>query len=162
MATAEAITEAIQEGRANGKEFDLLFFGNESANTGGYQVGVRVAHALGLPCVTGIKELEIQADTAIAKHATPDGWETYELPLPAVFTIKEGINLPRYPSLRGKLQAKKKEIKKLSPKRKEEDLRKVRLKNPEREETKAEILGEGPEAAQKVLELLNELGVMQS
>ena len=39
--------------------FDLLLFGNESADTGGYQVGIRVAHALGLPCVTGVKALDV-------------------------------------------------------------------------------------------------------
>ena len=39
--------------------YDLLLFGNEAADTGDYQVAVRVAHALGLPCVTGIKSLEV-------------------------------------------------------------------------------------------------------
>src|SRR5580658_6494262 len=42
--------------------YDLLLFGNEAADTGDYQVPVRVAHALGLPCVTGIKHLEIDTD----------------------------------------------------------------------------------------------------
>src|SRR5215469_18603466 len=56
MATATAIAET-----ARGRGFDLLMFGNEAADTGGYQVPVRVAHALGLPCVTGIKRLEVLA-----------------------------------------------------------------------------------------------------
>src|SRR5690349_3063689 len=56
MATAAAIAET-----ARGRGFDLLLFGNEAADTGGYQVPVRVAHALGLPCVTGIKRLEVLA-----------------------------------------------------------------------------------------------------
>ena len=51
-ATAAAIADAVRA-----RAFDLLLFGNESADTGGYQVGVRVAHALELPCVTGIKRL---------------------------------------------------------------------------------------------------------
>ncbi len=43
-------------GRARRRhEFDLILFGNESADTGNFQVGIRVAHALGLPCVTGVK-----------------------------------------------------------------------------------------------------------
>src|SRR5207244_13424891 len=50
--TAAAIADAI---RARPEPFDLLLFGNEAADSGDYQVGVRVAHLLGLPCVTGIK-----------------------------------------------------------------------------------------------------------
>ena len=55
QATAAAILEAIAAERAAGTEYDLIFFGNESADAGGYQVGIRVAHALGRPCVTGLK-----------------------------------------------------------------------------------------------------------
>src|SRR5215831_5357362 len=54
IATAAAIADVVGSGG-----YDLLLFGNESADTGGYQVPVRVAHLLGLPCVTGIKRLEI-------------------------------------------------------------------------------------------------------
>src|SRR6266487_3627804 len=60
IATAAAIADAARR-RAGGPDgpYDLLLFGNEAADTGDYQVPVRVAHALGLPCVTGIKNLEI-------------------------------------------------------------------------------------------------------
>src|SRR5258707_13414603 len=71
IATAEALVAAVRspaeperaepEGEApdGGCPYDLLLFGNEAADTGDYQVGVRVAHALGLPCVTGIKNIEV-------------------------------------------------------------------------------------------------------
>ena len=52
QATAGAIVEAV---RAEPEPFDLLLFGNESADAAGYQVGIRVGHALGLPVVTGLK-----------------------------------------------------------------------------------------------------------
>src|SRR6201993_2424785 len=52
QATAAAILAAIAE---DGAAFDLLLFGNESADAGNYQVAIRVAHALGLPVVTGVK-----------------------------------------------------------------------------------------------------------
>ena len=55
VATAAAIADAVRDGG-----FELLLFGNEAADTGGYQVPVRVAHALGLPCVTGIKGITVQ------------------------------------------------------------------------------------------------------
>lgn len=161
IATSEAIVDAINTLRDEGSNFDVLLFGNEAADSGDYQVGVRVAHALGLPCVTGIKSLEFQDGTAIAKREISDGWEVYEVPLPAVFTVKEGINVPRYPSLRGRMMAKRKEIKYIEPHYNGSGgLRKVRLRVPEEDDGGAEILGEGPEAAPKVVDLLQELGVL--
>src|SRR5438445_3598574 len=52
QATAGAITDAI---RADAGDYDLILFGNESADAGNYQVAIRVARKLGLPVVTGIK-----------------------------------------------------------------------------------------------------------
>src|SRR5215471_12002300 len=72
IATAEAIVAAVRGGADDADApappaagapapppYDLLLFGNEAADTGDYQVAVRVAHALGLPCATGIKNLEV-------------------------------------------------------------------------------------------------------
>lgn len=160
MATARAIVEAIRTQQADGDNFDILLFGNESADSGGYQVGIRVAHALDLPCVSGIKAIEIRNGTAIAKREAAGGWEIYEVSLPAVFTVKEGINLPRYPSLPGRLRAKKAAIERIEPQRNEGGLEKVRLKVPAEQHKGAEILGEGPEAAPKVAAVLKELGVV--
>src|SRR5207245_11380609 len=60
QATAAAIVEAV---RAE-EPFDLLLFGNESADAAGFQVGIRVARALGLPVVTGLKKIELTAGRA--------------------------------------------------------------------------------------------------
>src|SRR3981081_3375494 len=54
-ATAGAIVDAIRTEEAASGQFDLVFFGNESADSGGFQVGHRVARALGRPCVSGVK-----------------------------------------------------------------------------------------------------------
>ena len=156
-ATAEAIVEAI---RADGVDFDLLLFGNEAADTGDYQVGVRVAYALGLPCVTGVKSLEIKAGSLVAKREMPGGWETFEVSLPAVVTVKEGINLPRYPSLPGRIKAKKREIKRVEPSWRDAGLEKVRLRLPKEARHTVEILGRGREAAPKVVDLLQQLGLV--
>src|SRR2546425_2356834 len=94
-ATARAIVEAVRSEAAAGFEYDLLLFGNEAADKGDYQVGIRVAHSLGLPCVTGVKALEVRAGTAIARREGPGGGEVFEVSLPAVVSVKEGINLPR-------------------------------------------------------------------
>src|ERR1700716_907025 len=61
-ATASAIVDAIQADEAASGPFDLVFFGNESADSGGFQVGLRVAYALGRPCVTGLKRVALEGD----------------------------------------------------------------------------------------------------
>ena len=158
-ATATAIVAAVRTQAAAGMIFDLLLFGNEAADTGGYQVGIRVAHALGLPCVSGIKALEIADGAAIARREASGGWEVFSAPLPAVVTVKEGINLPRYPSMQGRLRARKKEITQIQPQWPGNTLEKVRFKLPEKKRSQAEILGKGPESAAKVVELLKRLGI---
>jgi electron transfer flavoprotein beta subunit len=161
VATAAAIVEAIRADEAAGQPFDLLLFGNEAADTGDYQVPVRVASALGLPCVNGIKGLEIRDGVASARReAAGGGWEVYELPLPAVIAVKEGINLPRYPSVPGRLRARKKEIARVLPQRRPGGLSKLRLRLPEERGTTAEVLGTGPEAASAVVELFSRIGVI--
>jgi electron transfer flavoprotein beta subunit len=55
QATASALVEAIKAE----EPFDLIVFGNESADAGNYQVGIRIAYALGLPIVTGVKGVTI-------------------------------------------------------------------------------------------------------
>ena len=159
-ATANAMVEVIRAQRAAGRDFDLLLFGNEAADTGGYQVGIRVAHALDLPCVTGVKELEIRNGMVMAKREAAGGREIFEVTLPAVITIKEGINLPRYPSMPGRLKAKKKVIEQTKPQWNNGGLEKVRLKLPKEQEHQVEIFGKGPEAAPKVVGLLQRLGLV--
>jgi electron transfer flavoprotein beta subunit len=156
-ATAAAIADAVRD-----RSFDLLLFGNESADNGNYQVAIRVATALGLPWVTGIKGIEIADGVVRARREAGGGWDVFELPLPAVVSVREGINLPRYPSLPGRLRAKKAEIERLTPERRADGLEKVRLLVPQEEAKTVEILGDGPGAAPRVAELLRELGLVAS
>jgi electron transfer flavoprotein beta subunit len=159
IATATAIVDTVRAEPEPG--FDVLLFGNEAADTGDYQVGVRVAHSLGLPCVVGIKGLEIAEGTAIARReAAAGGWEIFEVRLPAVFTVKEGINLPRYPSVPGRLRAKKTEVERITPTPLAGGLERIRLRLPPEQEGQVEILGTGPDAAAAVVELLQRLGVV--
>lgn len=160
VATADAIVAAVVAERAAGQAFDLLLFGNEAADSGGYQVGIRVAVALGLPCVTGVKSLEIRDGIAVAKRQAGGGWEVFEVPLPAVIGVREGINLPRYPSVPGRLRARKKEIARSSPTSRSVGPVKLRLRLPVEQEAKVEILGRGPDAAPSVVELFVRLGVV--
>jgi len=157
QATAAAIVDAIA---ADGGGFDLLLFGNESADAGGYQVGIRVAHALGLPAVTGIKGIAVEEGRVRCEQESGGGRDVYELPLPAVVTVLEGLNLPRYPSVPGRLRAQRKPVASSAPERPASRLQKVRLVVPEGEAKQAEILGEGAAAAPRVVEVLRGLGVV--
>ncbi len=157
-ATANAIADAVEQKADAGEEFDLLIFGNESADMANYQVGVRVAKQLGLPVVAGVKSLEIDGDTAIAKREVSGGEEVYELELPAVITVKEGINEPRYASMRAKMQARRKPVDTLEPVHEvgSGTFEKVKLEAPEEDDSDAEILGEGPEAVPAIIDVLKE------
>ncbi|MGZ4174037.1 MAG: electron transfer flavoprotein subunit beta/FixA family protein [Solirubrobacteraceae bacterium] len=157
QATAAAIVEAI---RADEDHYDLILFGNESADAGNYQVAIRVAQALGLPCVTGIKGISVQDGMVRCEQEVPGGRDVYELPLPAVVSVKEGINLPRYPSVPGRMRAKRKPLDATTPARPESRLAMLRLAVPGGAGKQTEILGQGPEAAPAVVEVLRELGLV--
>jgi electron transfer flavoprotein beta subunit len=159
-ATASAIVAAVQARRAAGEEFDLMLFGNESADAGNYQVPVRVAHALGLACVSGAKAIEIRDQMALARRESSGGWDVFEVSLPAVISVKEGINLPRYPSIPGRLRARKKPIERMEVQPSAGGLEKVRLMIPEGQGRRVEMLGNGPDAASRVVEVIQGLGLI--
>jgi len=160
VATAAAITDAVRALEAADGPFDLILVGNESADSGGYQVGIRLAVALDRPVVTGMKALEVRDGVATARRQVADGFDIYELPLPAVVGVREGINLPRYPSVPGRLRAKRKEIERVVPERRPGGPTLDRLVLPVEQEQHVEILGSGPEAAPRVVEVMRELGVL--
>ena len=190
IATAAAIVAEVRRHAAEGPGYDLLLCGNEAADTGDYQVGIRVACALGWPCVTGIKNLEItQAGanglgpvtevrgpgpsggsggspprasraSARARREYRGGEETFEFGLPAVICVKEGINLPRYPSLPGRLRAKRAVIEQQEPQWQPEGLRKRSLRVPATQRRQATVLGTGADAVPALLGVLDEWGLL--
>jgi electron transfer flavoprotein beta subunit len=155
QSTAAAIVAAI---RAE-EPFDLLLFGNESADAGGYQVGIRVAHALRLPVVTGLKKIELRDGGVRCERDVGGARDVYEATLPALLTVLEGLNLPRYPSVPGRLRAKQKPLVRTAVSAPAAQLEKLRLAVPEGQGKQAEILGEGAQAAPRVVEVMQALGV---
>ena len=160
VATAAAIVAAV--GELGPTPFPLILAGNEAADTGGYQVGVRVAHALGRPCLTGIKRLELAGDRLRAAREYGGTEEMFEVALPAVATVKEGINLPRYPSLPGRLRAKRAEITVIRPEWQADGLRKQGLRVPESSAQRAQVLGQGAAAVPALMDVLGDLGLLPS
>ena len=150
QSTAAAIADAVRD-----EGFDLLLFGNESADAAGFQVGIRVAHALGLPVVTGLKKIEVGDARVRCERDVGGARDVYEAPLPAVLTVLEGLNLPRYPSVPGRLRAKSKPLAVVEVSRPEQRLEKLRLVVPEGQGKQAEIL----EDAAAVVAVMQALGV---
>lgn len=160
--TARALTDSIRSIEEVDGAFDLIIFGNESADTGGFQVGIRVSRALGRPMVNAIKGVSISDDDATleAQRETDSGMEVYRLPMPCAIGVKEGITWPRYPTMRGRLASKKLAVDSVSSEAAPGGQTMIRLNRPEEKVSETIILGNGPEAAPKVIELLKELGLM--
>ncbi|MDT0353188.1 electron transfer flavoprotein subunit beta/FixA family protein [Pseudonocardia charpentierae] len=153
---AREIAAVVEDG-----SYDLVLLGNDAADTGDFQVGIRLAHLLGRPVVNGARTVEVTGGTATAKVAGPDGVETYALPLPAVVTVLEGGVEPRYPSITGRMKAKKAKIETVAPRAEPRGSGRVRLTLPPAQPSTVEVLGEGPDAAPAVVDLLQRLGVMR-
>jgi electron transfer flavoprotein beta subunit len=160
VATAAAIVESMKADEAKNGPYGLVIFGNEAADTGDYQVAIRVAHALGRPCATGIKRLDLNATTVDARRDFRGGDELFELALPAVVSVKEGINLPRYPSLPGRMRAKKAAVEQSAPQWQDDPVHKRTLRVPVMERRRAVILGEGVEAVPALVKVLEQIGVL--
>jgi electron transfer flavoprotein beta subunit len=155
IATAAAIAAEVRA-----RSYDLVLLGNEAADTGDYQVGIRLAHELGWPVATGIKNLSVAAGGMVARREYRGVEEEYELPLPAVITVKEGINLPRYPSLPGRLRAKRAPVERSAPPWAAEGLRKKALRVPASGQHQTAVLGHGVDAVPALVRVLDELGVL--
>jgi electron transfer flavoprotein beta subunit len=93
----------------------LLLAGRQAIDDDMGAVGAQVAELLGWPCLSWVMEEAITGDGAKlrAGRQVEGGLEIFELPLPCVLTAQKGLNEPRYPTLKGIMGAKKKEIKDL-------------------------------------------------
>ncbi len=156
QAAAAAILDAIA---ADGDGFDLIVFGNESADAANFQVGIRVAHALRRPVASGVKGLSLDGALLRCEVEVAGGRDLVELALPAVVTVKEGLNLPRYPSVPGRLRARSKPLVRLRPLARAPRLELVALELPPDQGKQARVLGHGAEAAAAVVELIAGLGL---
>ena len=159
-ATAAAIVEAIRGDESASGPFDIVFFGNESADSGGFQVGARVARALGRPLVTGLKVVKVDGRSVRCEQEVEGGRDVYVVPVPAVLTVKEGLNLPRYPSVPGRMRAGRKPVAVSTPPNPGARLELVTLVVPEGHGKRAEVLGQGPGAAPAVVDILRKAGVL--
>jgi electron transfer flavoprotein beta subunit len=144
-----------------GEDFGLVLVGNDAADTGDFQVGVRLAYALRRPVVTGISSVALDGDTITARGAGPDGDEVFELPSPAIIAIQEGGVTPRYPSIVGRMKAKKLPVETIATQVSPMTSR-LGLTSPPEQPSTVEVLGDGPDAAKAVVDMLIGIGVVSS
>ncbi|MDF1604580.1 hypothetical protein [Nocardioides sp. YIM 152315] len=141
-------------------DHDLVLLGNDAADSGDFQVGIRLAYELGWPVVNGVATVSVQDGTIVADGAGPNGHETYRLPLPAVVTVLEGGVEPRYPTVPGRMKAKKVPIDERQPTAEPAGPGRVRLLLPPPAPSDVQVLGKGAEAAPAVVDLFERLGVL--
>ena len=110
LSASKKISIALKE-----ENFDLILSGLQSDDTGMSQTGVLIGEFLGMSTATLVVETKIENDHIRLKKELESGWYQWVvLPIPASISIQSGINTPRYPSLKGIMGAKKKEIKCIS------------------------------------------------
>jgi electron transfer flavoprotein beta subunit len=103
LGTAQVIAAAV---RAIG--FDIVLCGNQSTDARTSLVPAAVAELLGVPSITYVRRLELTDAGLSADREHEEGWDTVSSPLPAVVSVVEAINEPRFPSFKGIMAAKSK------------------------------------------------------
>ncbi len=156
---AREIAAVVREHAAAGTAYDLILLGNDAADSGDFQVGIRLAYELARPVVNGAATVSVSDGVVEAQGEGPDGHETYAVPTPAVVTMLEGGVEPRYPTIPGRMKAKKVEIETRAPAAEPLGAHRVRLTLPPKQPSNVQILGVGSSAAAAVVELFAELGV---
>lgn len=158
---AAAIAAAVREKEAGGASYDLVLLGNDAADTGDHQVGIRLAHLLDRPVVAGAQTITLTEGRAQIRAGTSTGTEVYEVALPAVATVLEGGVEPRYPAITGRMRAKKTQVEVLEPGVEPRGNGRLGLRVLPPPQSQVEVLGQGEAAAAPLAQVLRELGVVR-
>ncbi|HEX6616035.1 MAG TPA: electron transfer flavoprotein subunit beta/FixA family protein [Gemmatimonadales bacterium] len=148
LAVAQALAAELGMGG-----YDLILFGKLAVDDYNHQVGPMVAEILGMPCITSVAHLTIEAGTVTAEREIEGGVEVSTCALPAVLTCDKGLNNPRLPSLKGIMAAKKKPLETKPAALGEPALEVLDLQLPP-ERKPGRIVGEGADAVPALVELL--------
>lgn len=103
-------TSAVLAAALAGKDFDLIIFGSESTDARMSVVPAMVAERLGLAQLTFAQRVSVTGADITIERVTDYGFDTVTAALPAVVSVVEKINEPRYPSFKGIMAAKKKPV----------------------------------------------------
>ncbi len=152
--------------------FDLIVCGKQAIDGDTAQVGPGVAEMLGIPFVAWVRKIEhIDAQCIRVERMMEEGYHVVEAPLPALITVVKEINVPRMASLKGKMRAKKAEIKTLNAGSVSIDVNRGGMKGsptqvlrsfvPERKTGGEKVTGEVPELVEKLTETILSLSVIK-
>ncbi len=174
FAGADTLATTYTLAQAIGKlgEVDAVFCGKQAIDGDTAQVGPGLAVRLGFPCVTYVGQMEVLEDGKglRLKRMTEQGYDIVEVGFPVVLTVLSCLNVPRVPSLKGKMRAKKAQIPMWSAEDIGADPKKIGLAGSPTKvhstyiptfEAKREFLeGEPEEQAEALVQRLKEAGII--
>jgi len=115
LAGSDAIaTSAVIAAAIEGRGFDLVLFGSESTDARMSVVPAMVAERLGWAQLTFAQKVEVAGTDVSIERVTENGFASVTASMPAVVSVVEKINEPRYPSFKGIMAAKKKPVETLT------------------------------------------------
>ena len=95
---------------ASARAPDLVLLGQQSDDGECYTIGAVVAEHLGMPSLTQVIKMDVEAEALRCERQAEYGYDTVQIKLPAVISVGDAINEPRYPSLKAIMGAKKKPL----------------------------------------------------
>ncbi len=150
VAVAKALAEAIKE-----LEAELVFFGKQSVDFDNSVTGQLTAEILGYNSVSVVVDFKLDGNKITAEREIEGGKEVVETSLPAVITAQKGLNEPRYASLKGIMQAKRKTIEEKEAVAADNSLEILKMKKPAPKQA-GKIVGEDSSAVPELVRLLKE------
>src|SRR5712664_2431650 len=109
LSTSYALAQVLRQ-----TGFDLVICGSESTDARMGVMAAMLAERLGVPQVSLVSKVDIDGSAIRARRVSDDGYFEVESTLPAVMSVVEKINEPRYPSFKGIMAAKKKPVQTMS------------------------------------------------
>jgi electron transfer flavoprotein beta subunit len=109
LATSKVLAAAIA-----GEQADLVLCGSESTDGRVQAMPHMIAERLGIAALTGARKLTVEGESLTVERQTDEGYEVVTAQTPAVVSVWDTINEPRYPSFKGIMEAKKKPVRTVS------------------------------------------------
>jgi len=150
LSVAKALVEEIKT-----LDADLVMAGKMAIDGYGHQVGTLLGELLDMPVLPTAKSLDIADGVATITRDIEGGKETVTAKLPCVITAEKGLNEPRYPALRGIMQAKRKPLEIKDITLADAGVEILEMSYPPKKPD-GRIVGEGPEAAAELIKLLRD------
>jgi len=150
LSVAKALAEEIKNQGA-----ELVFFGKQSIDFDNGMVGQMVAELLGYNSVSVVVDFKLDGNNITAEREIEGGREVVSTTLPAVITAQKGLNEPRYASLKGIMQAKRKTIEEKDVTLDDVKVELLKMKKPA-PKAPGKILGSDASAVPELVRLLKE------